>query len=307
MGRLLSRPSGPLAERRRISTPAEIASALRDLDEAPDRISAAEWPGNLPNLDMAGLYSWWVDADGARHLAEGLGAPISRGRIYVGEAGATKWPSGKTGRATLASRIGRNHLRGSIRGSTFRLTLASVLVDSLGLSSTGPKHLSRESEAALSAWVVDHLEVAVHPFVERDALKHLEDEVLDALDPPLNLDGRPPSPVRARLSELRKVLTVPPGPSPAAPPPPDRVATQHDESPKQHGPTARRTLHEEIADILSEHDRALSTQEIADAVNLRGRYTKTDGSEVTRFQIHGRTRKYPHLFSRDGDKVRLAD
>lgn len=301
----MSSPRG----RRQGATAAEVGAALNDLEDHPDRISAGSWPGHFSNLDKPGLYSWWVDADGARHLTAGLKAPVLQGRIYAGQTGATKWPSGKVGRATLASRVGRSHIRGNIRGSTFRLTLASALRESLGLLSVGPRSLAWESEATLTAWVFDHLEVAVHPFAERDALKHLEDEVLDSLDPPLNLDGRPSTPVRARLTEIRKTLSV--GPEASAPissrTPGKDVAAQPERVTEQDRSARRVSLHEEIADILSESGRALSTQEVADAVNSRGRYATRDGSEVTRFQIHGRTRNYPRLFSRDGDRVRLVD
>jgi hypothetical protein len=47
----------------------------------------------------------------------------------------------------------------------------------------------------------------------------------------------------------------------------------------------------------------MTTAEIAAAVNDRGIYRKRDGSPVTAFQIHGRTRNYPHLFDRDGQVV----
>ena len=49
----------------------------------------------------------------------------------------------------------------------------------------------------------------------------------------------------------------------------------------------------------------MSTQDVADAVNAAGNYSKKDGSDVTAFQIHGRTKNYPQLFARDGSKVRL--
>jgi hypothetical protein len=60
-------------------------------------------------------------------ISTGLGQQIDPGRIYAGQTDATKWPSGKAGSMTLAKRIGRNHLAGRIDGSTFRLTLASIL------------------------------------------------------------------------------------------------------------------------------------------------------------------------------------
>ena len=70
---------------------------------------------------------------------------------------------------------------------------------------------------------------------------------------------------------------------------------------------AKVTLHEEIAAILRQRGGWMTTQEIADTVNERGNYVKKDGSAVTDFQIHGRTRNYPQLFERDGSRVRLRE
>ena len=67
------------------------------------------------------------------------------------------------------------------------------------------------------------------------------------------------------------------------------------------------TLHEELADILVERGNMwTSTKDLSDKVNRRGRYPKRDGSPVTAFQVHGRTRKYPKLFERQGSSVRLT-
>jgi hypothetical protein len=69
----------------------------------------------------------------------------------------------------------------------------------------------------LSAWIAAHLELATHPFAEPDALGDLEHRVLGELDPPLNLDGRPPTLLRAKLGALRLALTRPDClPSPAS-------------------------------------------------------------------------------------------
>lgn len=51
-----------------------------------------------------------------------------------------------------------------------------------------------------------HLTVAVVPFADADALGDLERRVLTALNPPLNLDGMVPTPVRAVLSRRRAAL-----------------------------------------------------------------------------------------------------
>ena len=228
------------------------------------------------------------------------------GRIYAGQTGATKWPSGRVGSATLASRIGSNHLRGRIRGSTFRFTLASALVSSLELTVVGAKKLSRESEQRLSMWMQRHLEVAVHPFANRDALASLEMMVLNALDPPLNLSGCTVTPLRSELSRHRLTLA---GTVPSSTPSVETGRSQAPVRSTAHKKAAmsqsKVTLHEEIAAILREHGDWMSTQEIADAVNTRGNYSKKDGSAMTAFQIHGRTSKYDHLFEPDGGRVRL--
>ena len=70
----------------------------------------------------------------------------------------------------------------------------------------------------------------------------------------------------------------------------------------------RVTLHEELATILRARGNAwMSTKDLASEVNRRGRYEKRDGSAVTAFQVHGRTRQYSRIFERNGSRVRLAE
>lgn len=49
----------------------------------------------------------------------------------------------------------------------------------------------------------------------------------------------------------------------------------------------------------------MTTQQIANELNKNNWYQKGDGSKITAFQIHGRTRKYANIFSRDGSSVSL--
>ena len=65
------------------------------------------------------------------------------------------------------------------------------------------------------------------------------------------------------------------------------------------------TLHEAIIKVLQQKGRTMTTQEIADELNKNGLYSKKDDSSISDFQIHGRTRKYPHLFNRAGSMVSL--
>jgi hypothetical protein len=84
---------------------------------------------------------------------------------------------------------------------------------------------------------------------------------------------------------------------------PESAHVPNERKPAQPG---RPTLHEEIADILRETgNRWMTTREIADRVNARALYWKRDGSAVTAFQIHGRTRNYSDLFERESSSVRL--
>ena len=65
------------------------------------------------------------------------------------------------------------------------------------------------------------------------------------------------------------------------------------------------TLHEAIIKVLQQKGRTMTTQEIADELNINGSYSKRNDSLITDFHIHGRTRKYSHLFNRDGIRVSL--
>lgn len=67
------------------------------------------------------------------------------------------------------------------------------------------------------------------------------------------------------------------------------------------------TLHKEIVQILKETGEPLTTSRISILVNQRKIYGKKDGSEVSPFQIHGRTKNYPTLFLRNKTLVGLKD
>jgi hypothetical protein len=149
--------------------------------------------------NTAGLYSWWVDEQGADDISRGLGMPFSEGLIYAGLAGATRWPSGTRSQSTLWLRIATMHLAGSHEFSTFRRTLGAIHASASGSS--------RVNEEALSTWMSEHLRVVTVPFTDRDELGKLETRVLKALDPPLNLQGMTTSDVRQRLKVLRRIVT----------------------------------------------------------------------------------------------------
>jgi hypothetical protein len=144
----------------------------------------------------AGLYSWWVGAEGAADLSRGLGHPLAAGLIYAGQAGATRWPSGRRSANTLWGRIRGMHLGGTAEFSTFRRTLAAILRRVLDLEG--------EDDPRLSVWINARLRVVAVAVSDADRLGATEAAVLGILDPPLNLRGRPPTPIRTRLADLRR-------------------------------------------------------------------------------------------------------
>ena len=183
------------------SVPAEHAEPAASLARALSDPSHAVSPQDLfargpDGLQVPGLYSWWVDAAGAADLSRGLGMQVAAGLIYAGQAGATRWPSGKRSDSTLWSRITGMHLAGAAEFSTFRRTLAAILSPVLAMSG--------EDDPQLSAWMSAYLLVIAVPVPDPDQLGRIETAVLNRLDPPLNLQGRPPSPVRERLTGLRR-------------------------------------------------------------------------------------------------------
>jgi len=197
-----------------LCTAADVDAALEALAGAAQAVPAGEWPLQLagvaldaPGLDAPGLHSWWVDKGGAAQLSRGLGLTLPPGRIYVGQAGGTKWPAGRPVATTLAQQIAGTHLGGRVRSSDLRFSLAAALLGELTLQVQGPMLVAPASEAALGAWMKQHLAVAVHPVADPGILESLERRLLIRLDPPLALLHMPPSPVRGRLTELRRLIS----------------------------------------------------------------------------------------------------
>lgn len=170
---------------------------VRLLEEA-NRVAASAFDGGERTTREPGLYAWFVDVEGATELSEGATETILSGLIYAGQAGAG------SSKASLGQRIGRNHLSGRITGSTFRMTLAALLADRLGLSDEGGDALAGDGEARLSEWMRRHLAVSWVPVPDRAAVSPMEHELLAAVDPPLNLMGMARSPLRQVLSERRR-------------------------------------------------------------------------------------------------------
>nr|WP_246422285.1 DUF6884 domain-containing protein [Nocardiopsis mwathae] len=189
---------------------AASASAVEPIAPIPEAASLVERLGTFANtvapldflrsggagLRLPGLYSWWVDQDGAADLSAGLRLPLAPGVIYAGLAGATRSRSGRKSENTLWGRIRGMHLGGRHEFSTFRLSLGSILAN----ARAEPKI----DEQRLTSWMQRHLRLIAIPIEDADALDGLETAVLAQLNPPLNLAKMPRTPVRRQLTELRR-------------------------------------------------------------------------------------------------------
>jgi hypothetical protein len=134
-----------------------------------------------------GLYA--VHGDAAAWEQLGLGRPPDRRPLYVGKA-----------EGSLAGRDLRQHFStGSTGSSTLRRSLAALLRARLGLVAV-PRNRARPErfahyalgdadEARLTAWMEQHLTLAVWVPDDPVELGAVEGELLGSWQPPLNLAG----------------------------------------------------------------------------------------------------------------------
>ena len=179
-----------------------ITALLSDRTRSED---PRTFPRDPSAAGKAGLYSWWADAEAEELFLQATSVPVGQ-FIYVGQAGATRWPSGTKSTATLKSRIRRNHIQGNLSSSTFRHTISAILREPLNLRLTEPGKLALADNRRVSGWIESHLRVVIVPWQDRDSLERIEQAVLDTLEPPLNLRGRPASVLRRCLTKLRRAI-----------------------------------------------------------------------------------------------------
>lgn len=130
--------------------------------------------------EALGIYAWrLVD----RHSLPGV-EPAANGLLYIGIA-----PNSERSKATLRSRIVRNHLRRPVATSTLRLALAAHLWEHEGwtpfMTPGGKVALSRQQEQALTGWMERKLLVS---WTEHDRPKDVEEDRITKHRPPLNSD-----------------------------------------------------------------------------------------------------------------------
>jgi hypothetical protein len=205
MGKRLAwyQPLAPVDAVTAAAPPVEAVDELvRQLRRDTDALTPDELLAHGPQgLLVPGLYSWWVDGQGANDLTAGLGERIAPGLIYAGLAGATRSRRGLPSKNTLWGRLSGMHLGARSKFSTFRRSLGSILAEAHAASGI--------DEARLTDWMHEHLRVVAIPVEDADALDRLETAVLAELDPPLNLAKMRKTPTRVRLTELRRLHADP--------------------------------------------------------------------------------------------------
>jgi hypothetical protein len=165
---------------------------LADWLTDPDNAQACAKLPIGPELGASpGIYGWHGDEVATELVINALG-PVGAGPLYLG----------RTSRA-MNKRIIRDHMRNT-KVSTLRRSLAAILWDELDLRCPAPNTIDPVSESRLTLWMIEHLSVTAIPIGELSNIPMIEADVLEHLDPPLNLNkvGRTPS--RTKLRALRR-------------------------------------------------------------------------------------------------------
>ena len=154
-----------------------------------------------------GLYGWWFDASLPDIPRGGCREFDGKHLLYIGIAPPKDRPTSSGSDTPVKRRLWRNHLRGSVRSSTLRLSLSALLQDQLNLEfyrDAGDRvRMPKECEETLTAWIDQHAGISL---VQHDAPWQLEEALVRNGPPsPLNLSmsGHPFKPT---LSALRKAL-----------------------------------------------------------------------------------------------------
>jgi hypothetical protein len=134
-----------------------------------------------PSLEQAGLKLEEIFLSG-RHV------------LYIGATGHS-----------LRRRL-KHHLADDTCVSTFRMSLGAVLMERLDLqvrTVPGQRYFGFEahSEIVLSAWIANHVSVAVRPHARA---RDVEQRLIARAQPPLNIAGRGQTEGAAEMARLRR-------------------------------------------------------------------------------------------------------
>jgi hypothetical protein len=179
--------------------PDEVAAVLRERLHAVTDAQRAAAQGGLP--EGPGLYAWWVSPGAIPGVAGPVHPREPFELLYVGIA-----PKDAKSTAMLRSRVRGQHLGGNIGSSTFRQSLAALLLEEqawLTRWSGSRSQLIPEHNRALSDWQRSNLRLA---WVELACPWRVEGRAIALMRPPLNLAGNASHPLHRRLTTLRAEL-----------------------------------------------------------------------------------------------------
>lgn len=153
---------------------------------------------------QGGVYAWYFDEAPPNVPLRGCHVSGTAALLYVGISPRAPARNGApASRQSLRSRI-RYHFQGNAAGSTLRLTLGSLLAETLDIElrrvGRGRRLTFSDGEHVLSEWMARHARVCWLP-TESPWL--LESELIRRLALPLNLDQNQKSAFRATLSQAR--------------------------------------------------------------------------------------------------------
>ena len=182
-----------------------------------DEARALLWPNALLLPDQVldfierhavthGVYGWWFDNYLSLVPRAGCIERDGKHLLYIGIA-PPKDPVRRGGPIPMKSRLWRNHLRGTVRTSTLRLSLAALLEQELCLSFWRDRRnrvrMDRHHEARLSGWIAKHAAISV---LQHDKPWSLEEALVrNGPSVPLNL-SMSAHPFRSTLRDLRRAL-----------------------------------------------------------------------------------------------------
>lgn len=163
---------------------------------------------HIAKLEIShGLYGWWFDQSLAEVPRDGCHNHNGKHLLYIGIAPPKDGPIRPSSAAPFKRRLWQNHLHGSVRSSTLRLSPAALLERQLGLQffrdGRNRVHMKKEYEDKLTVWIEVHAGISL---THHDQPWGLEEALVRNGPPlPLNLSMSRHA-FKSTLSALRRSL-----------------------------------------------------------------------------------------------------
>ncbi|WP_395541036.1 GIY-YIG nuclease family protein [Neotabrizicola sp. sgz301269] len=157
-----------------------------------------------------GVYAWWFDGCLPRVPRDGCSEREGKCLLYIGIAPPRINLTPRRSSSPMLRRLRRNHLHGTVRTSTLRLSLAALLHGELGFDlyrdEGGRVRMGRTHEELLTTWIDEHAAVSA---IHHDNPWSIERALITCGPPlPLNLSMSRHS-FSTTLSALRRSLGRP--------------------------------------------------------------------------------------------------